>query len=382
MKAITEKIRHYYKYKYTNFEQPTLSNNGVFGGDSMAAYHAFGGNNGCWGTTYTAFQPHEGRIGFYCDEWKSSMYICIYFPKPIRLTGLNFYVPHTSASGGGAYNTLLYGGYGANDRRELIRNIGTVGENSWCSVELTSPNYYQYYTLYFENGGWAYEDEVQIMHILFSGIIREITEGTEEDYDFYKDVAICRVIKENNIRQYYKYEDEIWTQPILSGNGTMGGSSAAASASNSHGSYDGQPWRAFNGLDSSSTGWASENAAPPQWIMFYNPTEFQLQSFTIINRCFAWTNFTVQGSNDGVHFDDIETFTNSNLENGESWSKTISAANQKMYKYYRFYLNSTKDNNSDVLQIKLYGIVRHLIEGTPSDYVFYKDIDKYYAVKY
>ena len=73
MKAFIKRTRNYYKYIYSNFEQPTLTANGEFGGDSMAVYHVFGGNNGSWGTTYTAFQPNGSRIGFYCDEWKSSM---------------------------------------------------------------------------------------------------------------------------------------------------------------------------------------------------------------------------------------------------------------------------------------------------------------------
>lgn len=205
MKAFIKRTRNYYKYIYSNFEQPTLTENGTFGEDSMAVYHIFGGNNGSWGTTYTAFQPNGSRLGFYCDEWKSSMYICIYLPKTTRLTGLSFYVPHTSSSGGGAYNTLLYGGLYANDRRELIRNIGTVGENSWCNVELSSSNYYQYYTLYFENGGWAYEDEVQIMNILLSGICREIIDGTARDYDFYKDLCEYKVISENDNYKAFKF---------------------------------------------------------------------------------------------------------------------------------------------------------------------------------
>lgn len=205
MKAILKRTRNYYKYIYSTFEQPTLTANGEFGGNSMAVYHVFGGNNGSWGTTYTAFQPNGSLIGFYCDEWKSSMYICIYLPKSTRLTNLSFYIPSTSSSSGGAYNVLLYGGLFANDRRELIRNIGTIGENSWCNVELTSPNYYQYYTLYLENGGWAYEDEVEIKNILLSGICREIIDGTAQDYDFYKDLCEYKVISENDNYKAFKF---------------------------------------------------------------------------------------------------------------------------------------------------------------------------------
>jgi len=205
MKSAFEIVKHYYKYVYTPFVQPTLTSDGTFGGNSMAVYHVFGGNNGCWGTTYTAFQPNGSLIGFYCDEWKSSMYICIYLPKPTRLTALSFYVPHTSNSSGGAYNVQLYGGLFANDRRELIRNIGNIGENSWCNVELTNANYFQYFTLYLENGGWAYEDEVELKNILFSGTCREIIDGTPEDYDFCKEENKYKVFLKDEKYKAFKF---------------------------------------------------------------------------------------------------------------------------------------------------------------------------------
>lgn len=206
MKAIKEIItRHYYKYRYYDFIQPTLTENGSFGGNNMAVYHVFGGNNGSWGTTYTAFQPNESLIGFYCDEWKSSMYICIYIPCPTRLTHIKFYVPHTSNSSGGAYNTLLYGGLFANDRKELIKKIGTINENNWCDIALTNPNYYQYFTLYFENGGHSYEDEVEIKQILLDGVCREIIDGTPLDYDFIVDDTQYKAILDNEDYKVFKY---------------------------------------------------------------------------------------------------------------------------------------------------------------------------------
>jgi len=183
---------------------------------------------------------------------------------------------------------------------------------------------------------------------------------------------IMKVHKET-IRKYWKYTD--WTQPILTSNGTMGGTTAAASASSIHSSYDGQPWRAFNGQDENSSGWANNNIAPPQWIQFYNPTAFMLTNFTVINRGHCWTAFIVQGSNDGSSFVDIESFTNDNIIVSASWSKTIAVVNRDFYKYYRFYItaNST-GTGADVLQIKLYGY-GGVEQSTSSDYDYYTDID-------
>jgi len=205
MKSVIEINRHYYKYIYSTFTQPTLTENGTFGGNQMAVSHTFGGNNSSWGTTYTAFSPNTSGVGFYCNEWKSSMYFCIYLPKPTRLTSLTFFIPYTGSSSGGAYNTLFYGGNGANDRKELIRNIGTIGENGTCNVALTSSSYYQYYTLYFENGGHSYEDQVEIRNIKIAGESRTVVDGAINDYDYYIDTYKCQTPLINNEYKAYKF---------------------------------------------------------------------------------------------------------------------------------------------------------------------------------
>lgn len=151
------------------WNQPTLTANGTMGGNSMAVSRTFGGNNGAWGEAWTAFAPNTGIVGFYCDEWKSSMYFNIYLPKPTRLTRISFFIPHRDSSGGGAYNTKLYGGNSNNDRTNLLKNIGTVGENSSYDSSISTSNYYQYFTLYFENGGHSYEDRVEIQSIKLYG---------------------------------------------------------------------------------------------------------------------------------------------------------------------------------------------------------------------
>lgn len=190
-----------------------------------------------------------------------------------------------------------------------------------------------------------------------------------------------KAVKEK-VRKYYKYVYEPWTQPGLTANGTMGGSSPSASASSVHGSYDGQPWRAFNGMGTGSSGWASNNVAPPQWIMFYNPTAFCLQSFTITNRAHCWTSFILQVSNDGSNFTGIESYNNDNLVTDSSWTKTVSIENQNMYKYYRFYITSTSTStDTDVKQIELFGSIRSIADGTEQDYDFYKDVPIYKIIK-
>ena len=201
MNVVKETIRYYRKYAYSDFVQPTLTANGSFGGSAMAVSHTFGSKNSSWGTTYKVFSPNTDKLGFYCDEYKGHMYIYIYLPKPTRLTHLSFYVPHTSDSSGGAYNTKLYAGYSQTDRRVLIKDIGKIAEKNSCNVNLTNANYFNYYTLYIENGGSAYEDQVEIKDVLLSGVCREVVNGTSQDYDFIEENNTYKAIVEN---EYYK----------------------------------------------------------------------------------------------------------------------------------------------------------------------------------
>lgn len=149
--------------------QPTLTGNGTMGGSNMAVSRTFGGNNGAWGEAYTAFAPNTGVVGFYCNEWRSSMYFCIYIPKPLRANRISYQSHYSHSSSGGIYNAKLWGGNSANDRHELIKDLGTIGEGQTKDTTISTNNFYQYFTLYFENGGHSYEDRVEIKNIKLYG---------------------------------------------------------------------------------------------------------------------------------------------------------------------------------------------------------------------
>lgn len=196
------KERKYYKYQDAAWAQPTLTSNGVMGGDTMAVAINWAGFNYNYGTPYTIFSPNTGNAGFYCDEWKSSMYITAYYPQPLRATNIKFSIIGTGdEADGAAYNVHFYGGNFFNNRLEEIAYLG----DTWgVDTALSSTSYYQYYTLYLENGGGAYEDKVTITGILISGVVQTVIEGTSEDYDFYKDIYNIKAPEYNN--KYYAYK--------------------------------------------------------------------------------------------------------------------------------------------------------------------------------
>lgn len=196
------KERKYYKYQDNTWVQPKLTSNGTMGGDYMAVSINWAGYSYNYGTPYNIFSPNTGNAGFYADEWKSSMYITVYYPSPLRATNIKFSIIETGdGADGAAYNVRFYGGNFFNDRLEQLLYLGST----WgVDTQLSSTNYYQYYTLYLENGGWAYEDKVTITGILISGVTREVVEGTSDDYDFYRDVYNVEAPQYNN--KYYAYK--------------------------------------------------------------------------------------------------------------------------------------------------------------------------------
>lgn len=154
--------------------QPTLTSDGTIGGNQMAVSKVYSRTNSIYGAAYESFSPNGGQNGFYCDEYTGWMYFNIYLPVPVKLTNISFFIPRTGDSAdGGAYNCHLWGGYSKNDRLEEIKNIGNVAENAGYNSSLTTNNYYQYFTLYLENGGHGHEDKVTIKNILLSGVYED-----------------------------------------------------------------------------------------------------------------------------------------------------------------------------------------------------------------
>ena len=191
-----ENKRIYYKYQYDTFTQPTLTENGSMSGDAMAVSISYGGSiQYTLGQPYTAFSPNTGETGFKTPEVKSWARLYVYLPLPTKLTNISFKTSSNDSASGGAYNTVLYGGDYNGATTETIKNIGNVGQGGTYDSALSTDNYYQYFTLYFENGGWSDEDRVGLNTIVLQGQTRETIESTESDYDYYKDVDVWYGVK-------------------------------------------------------------------------------------------------------------------------------------------------------------------------------------------
>lgn len=184
-------------------------------------------------------------------------------------------------------------------------------------------------------------------------------------------------------RKYYKTitvnvpeETQTFTQPVLSANGTLGGSNFAVSASSENQSGT-NPYRAFEAFDGNSdTYWRCANTTSG-WIQFYNPKPLYVSTL-IWGYFYSYpTGGSVLGSNDGTNFDTLTTWTNSSAADF-----TITVNSTKAYKYYRITVTGV---NKDVVHCKEITITATEVikeaysysqeaESTIDDYDRYEDV--------
>ena len=184
-----------------------------------------------------------------------------------------------------------------------------------------------------------------------------------------------KAIKET-VRKYYKYTYTSWTQPTLSANGTLGGSSFAVEAETIVGSsHD-----AFHALD--NTGWIgarTTNVLP--YYIFYNPKPLKISnlSFSYVTYLLVtcWIlNFELYGSNDGSAWTFITQCNNPNPDTSPI-SHNISVSTG--YKYFKIVPLTSKNYYPAITNLVITAQEENVTESTSSDYDFFKDIDEYKA---
>lgn len=138
--------------------------------------------------------------------------------------------------------------------------------------------------------------------------------------------------------QQYGGVETTFVQPVLSANGTLGGSSFAVYASNVQSGYD--TYKASDNYY--ATGWAANVGVNPAYYILYNPITVKATSISIQNSVTGLgcpTNVTVFGSNDNSNYVTLASFTNSNYTVSSTWDIPISSLNQEFYNYYKLLFN-------------------------------------------
>lgn len=201
---------------------------------------------------------------------------------------------------------------------------------------------YQMFDIVMKDHVLSYEETLGLAP-LGTYVYKEAIAGTRYGYpSFYQK---C-VDEYNNVNNTVIAEN--WTQPILTANGTMGGSSFAvvASAEVQAGSNPSHhAWEAFD--NNSNTYWRA--GATTGWIEFYNPIPLNV---TNIEWCVYYnypTGGNVEGSNDGSTWTELTTWTNSSLAD---FNIDLSA-NTNSYKYYRVNVTGVNQEGIHCAQINI-----------------------------
>jgi len=201
MKAVREIVRKYYKYIYESWTQPVLTSNGEMGSDTPACSVTYGScRDGSTNTSlaYCAFDRNSStRITMWSGSTTTPQTITFYNPEPIKFENM------VITFGANAYAIWrMQSGYlkGSNDGTNW-EQITSFTQNASATLTLTGSNaHYKYFaltgTLLTQVTNSIDADIVEIEFINSEQVT--VVESTQQDYDFYKDIPIYKIVKEND----------------------------------------------------------------------------------------------------------------------------------------------------------------------------------------
>lgn len=158
-------------------------------------------------------------------------------------------------------------------------------------------------------------------------------------------------------------QPESWTQPVLSSNGTLGGSSFAVTQSSA---YSGRnAYLAFN--NNTSDFWTSagssytanaDGSTGSEYIIFYNPDKLNVSKLTFTNRSDsgrldAPKSWSLYGSDDNSNWTLVGTYTNTNTVAGGTWSQDISGFYYNYGKILVNSINNTSTGECNIVEINI-----------------------------
>lgn len=139
--------------------------------------------------------------------------------------------------------------------------------------------------------------------------------------------------------------------PAMTANADLG---YIASASTVQGGND--PFQSFDkDFTTGNNGWRSQtNAGDPQWIRLQFPQPEYIRTVRIVNEVTTPSNFEngiIQGSNDGVVFDDLLTITG--RPNIAGYDETYFVNSAIQYTYFRLEITLSRGGESSIQEIEL-----------------------------
>lgn len=180
-------------------------------------------------------------------------------------------------------------------------------------------------------------------------------------------------ILKRKIRKYRKK----FVLPVLTSNGTMGGSTFAVDCSTPKTAE----YEMFNTGSAGTKGVDTNPNAAPQWVSFYNPVSLKVTQLRIGQikdttqaQYYYITAYKIQVSDDNQTWTDVYSGTGSK----PATTLTANIADSGYHKYYRIYVTSAA-YYSGYPRVFFFGID---FDAEAEDDVFYDDIVKSYVTKH
>jgi hypothetical protein len=185
-------------------------------------------------------------------------------------------------------------------------------------------------------------------------------------------------------KKYYKWTYASWTQPVLSANGTVGGSSYAARASSNYSGHD--PWKAFNGTNINSDDcWEANTRGESEVLEFYSPDTLKLSAVKFTNRrdnyVTVFNPIMITGSMDGVSYFTIGQITPPDANEDSQYTFYVPSTMNKHCKYIRFHQPSGGSLIGNTSARPSFGRIEFTAQkvtgvtaGTTSDYDYIENI--------
>lgn len=339
--------RHYYKtvnvpVEYTDWVQPTLTNNGILGGNSFAV--SCDSVFESW-QPWLAFRNMYSATEYFHSGYGQPHWITIYNPKPLKVSSIK--IQNRGIDGSCLLNYEIRVSNDNNIwvsiKSGTMTNTALGAENT---VTISTQNHYRYWQIRSlsciggNNDYWA-SSRITIVaqELVHESYTYEMEVSENDDYDRYEDVPDYEHIKsklliEPTITTPTLPSNIPWVQPVLTGEtGAIGGAEFAVTESDYFvdATGSGEPpqkaWYMFSNTDHE---WQinAVDLNTWQWMIFYNPQHLVLESLKI-------------APSQEVYFPaQVEVVASNNRSTWESIGSYVCPSNVTFGVYYEIPLNS------------------------------------------
>ena len=342
MKAYRETIRKY--YKYVDWVQPILTENGVMGGNSFACSAS---------TVYGSYYPYlafdgDGSVDGWHSQQGTPQWLSWYNPEKLSISSIAITNTHETGSPDTFKNYEVQVSDDNSTWKTIYSGTNTTGAKQTWIIDLSDvenySNYFRIYITSFNNRNYGRAALVNITAKILS-------ESSELDYDVYEDVDIYK-LPTKTIPRYLKYNyTHLTTLPTY------------ASAAEGEQGKDGISFTpsAMYFCVARSNRATVTNSYDYKVVWDFGGREFKLTSCTysgyVVNLRVPYANLNqIEGSNDK-----------------EIWD-IVTVPSKNFYKFYRFKFVGSETNRYGGMGMEhfnLTGVFRQKIVSTNDEPVTY-----------